>query len=222
VINFPNLTYREYKWTLWKSLINIKSFVPQLYENSELYQIWGYDLPEVHVCFIYKNEVPQYIIDSGYSQAQNDADKLDFEANFKSKCNGKISNVQSPFADKSIGTKKIYKRVHGIQQSLIVGNNDIFFTISYPWVKITGIELIGGEILDRASFHILDTTTGTYSTVPNFMLNCFGFDVNMKKDYYSHLSEYDADLYQGMQIKIVYNSISEKTVGINFLLNEVK
>lgn len=46
--------------------------------------------------------------------------------------------------------------------------------------------------------------------------------MNPAKDYYNHSSEYDADLYQGMQVRVAYVSISAKTIGINFILNEVK
>jgi hypothetical protein len=134
---------------------------------------------------------------------------------------------QTPFASKSIACsdgsiKKLYKRITGIQQSLSIGNNTILFTIPYNWCKITGIELIGGEDLDTSSFYILDSVTGTYSTVPNYTLNQFGFLVNACKDYYKFESEYDADLYIGMQIKVIYNSLTAKIVGLNFILNEVK
>jgi len=128
----------------------------------------------------------------------------------------------APFAAKTIGTKKLYKRVNGVQSAVIVGSTDILFTVPYAWCKITGLELIGAETLDHVSLYILDSTTGTYSTIPNYTLNQFGFNVNPAKDYYNHTSEYDADLYQNMQIKVSYTSISAKTVGINFILNEVK
>ena len=128
----------------------------------------------------------------------------------------------APFAAKTIGTKKLYKRVNGVQSAVIVGSTDILFTVPYAWCKITGLEIIGEETLDRVSLYILDSTTGTYSTIPNYTLNQFGFNVNSAKDYYNHTSEYDADLYLNMQIKVSYTSISAKTIGVNFILNEVK
>jgi hypothetical protein len=128
----------------------------------------------------------------------------------------------SPFASKVFENKKLYKRVTGQQAAVYAGSNTILHTITYPWVKITGIECLGAELLDFVSFYVLDSTTGTYTTVPNFQLNQFGFDVNLRREYYKHESEFDADLYQGMQIKVVYNSVSAKTIGINYILNEVK
>lgn len=148
-------------------------------------------------------------------------DQADFEANFKAKGNVPVGYAP-PFAAKTLGTKKLYKRLHGINQELSEGSNNIIFAIPYDWIKITGLEVINGEALDFISMYVLDSTTGTYSTVPNYVLNQFGFNVNISPDHYSYKSEFDADLYRNMQIKVVYNSKSAKTVGINFVLNEVK
>ena len=148
-------------------------------------------------------------------------DCVDFETNFKAKGNMPIGSA-SPFASKNLGTKRLFKRVHGVRQNVTEGSNDIIFTIPYAWAKITGLEVIDGESGDTVCLHVLDTTTGTYSTVPNYELNQFGFDVNVAKDCYAYHSEFDADLYINMQVKIVYSSKSAKSVGINLILNEVK
>jgi hypothetical protein len=117
--------------------------------------------------------------------------------------------------------KKLFKRVHGIQNLVDSGSNIILYSIPYAWVKITGMEIINGENLDQVSVEILDSTTGTYSTIPNYKLNQFAYNINVSKDYYEHKSEYDADLYANMQIRITYNSLTAKTIGINFIMNEV-
>ena len=129
---------------------------------------------------------------------------------------------QTAFAAKNVGTKKLYKRVTGISQALTTGSNNVIFTVPYPWVKITGAQLIGGELGDTVSLYILDSTTGTYTTVPNYQLNQFGYSINVAKDFYESRSQFDADLYINMQIKIVYNSVSNKTIGVNFIMDEVK
>jgi len=69
---------------------------------------------------------------------------------------------------------------------------------------------------------VYDTATGTYSGVPNYMLNQFAYSVNIAKDYYVRLSQFDADLYTGMIIQFTYNSVSDKTIGFNLIMNEVK
>lgn len=137
----------------------------------------------------------------------------------------KISNTidNYPFSAKILANgKKLYARVHGIQPTLAAEANTIDFTIPYSWVKITGIMVYGGEALDKVDLSIYDTAAGTYSGVPNYKLNQFGFAANIAKDHFEWTSPYDADLYQGMIIRITYTSISAKTVGINFILNEVK
>lgn len=152
-----------------------------------------------------------------------DSDTADFESNFKA--NGNKSQMQqiSAFSAKTLANgKRLYKRVHGFQTTLNAGVNDILFTIPYAWVKIIGLELMGGELLDTVDFFVLDSSSGTYSGVPNYTLNQFGFSVNVSAGNYASVCNYDADLYFGMQIKIVYTSVSNKTVGINLNLNEVK
>jgi len=131
-------------------------------------------------------------------------------------------DLVSPFSSKTLGINKLFKRVHGITSSVTQGSNEILFTIPYNWVKITGIQVVSGENLDNISMFVLDSTTGTYSNIPNYTLNQFGFTVNVTKDNFIYDSEYDADLYIDMQIKIVYSSASSKIIGFNFIMNEVK
>jgi len=203
------MKYIEVDWNTLKSFITGRGLSIQWLDVNNNYHLFAFD----------------GIFTVGMTLAKNveepSAAQVDFETNFKAAGNKKIG-VASPFASKTLENKKLYKRVHGISAELAAGANTIIYTIPYQWVKINGIEVINGESGDAVSFYILDSTTGTYSTIPNYTLNQFAFDVNIAKDYYEHKSEFDADLYQGMQVKIVYNSLSVKTVGINFLLNELK
>jgi hypothetical protein len=159
------------------------------------------------------------------------SETLDFETNFKAAGNIKpfqSVSVQSapPFGAKSQlingVNKKFYARNTGLQQDVTTGSNDISFTISYPWVKIIGVECIGAELMDTAELRVYDNNLGTYSGVPNAMLNQFGYTLNMGKDYYARFSSFDADIYQGMVLKITYVSVSDKRVGMNIIMNEVK
>lgn len=79
----PQFTQRSYTWINWKSTQSTKSGNHQYEDDGYVYTIWFYDGPEVHISTIWKNEVPSGIISGGYSQAQNDSDKTDFETNFK-------------------------------------------------------------------------------------------------------------------------------------------
>lgn len=120
-------------------------------------------------------------------------------------------------------TKNLFKRFTGIAQALSAGANTFIWAQSaFPWVKFLGLEVLNGEIGDTCDLYVLDTPTGTYSGVPNYPLNRFAFTANIAKDFYKHTSEYDADMFQNLQIKFVYNSVSAKTIYINFDMNEVK
>lgn len=82
----PHYTQRIYQWTAWKAVYSAKGSLFQYDDDGNTYTIYSYDGPEVHICQIYKNEVPWASVDT-YSQSQNDADKADFEANYKSSGN---------------------------------------------------------------------------------------------------------------------------------------
>lgn len=79
-------TQRAYTWTAWKAVYAAKGSLFQYEDDSILYTIWSYDGPEIHMCQIYKGEVPHTVVPS-YSQVANDADKLDFETNYKASGN---------------------------------------------------------------------------------------------------------------------------------------
>lgn len=126
------------------------------------------------------------------------------------------------FATNALGSKALYVAMTGTQATLVTGDNTILFTVPYAQAQISGLDLVGCEALDTASLYVLDSTTGTYSGTPNAVLNQFGYTVNMPAGSYSYRAPYTANLYENMQIKVVYNSISNKTIGINFDLNQVK
>lgn len=118
--------------------------------------------------------------------------------------------------------KKLFARNTGIQQLLAVGANEIEFIIAYPWVKILGLECINCEALDTGELRVYDNALGSYSGTPNQLLNQFGYSLNLAAGFYMRTSPFDADLYAGMVLKITYNSLSAKTIGINIIMNEVK
>jgi hypothetical protein len=139
-----------------------------------------------------------------------------------------VQKIESnPFCSKKIiaqdgSEKSLFKRGHGIKPALAVGANEVLFSVPYNWIKITGIEVIGAETGDSISLFVLDTVSGSYSGEANKVLNQFAFDLNVAEKFYKKESEYDADLYLGMQFKVVYSSVTAKTAYINFDLNEVK
>lgn len=158
-------------------------------------------------------------------------DTIDFETNYKSA--GNKSPIQNTtvtslpaFGAKTITVsgvvKKLYARNTGIQATLTTGSNDITYTATYAWVKFIGIEVVNCEALDTAELRVYDTAQGTYSGYANALLNQFGYTMNMPAGFYEKQSPFDADLYQGMVMKVTYTSLSNKTLGINLIMNEVK
>lgn len=138
-----------------------------------------------------------------------------------------ISNSLPAFSAKTLTingvVKNLFKRFTGMSQVVAAGSNTFTWTqANYPWIKFVGIEVIGGEVGDNCDLFILDTATGTYSGHANYQLNQFGYTANIAPSFYRHVSDYDADIYQNLQMKFVYNSVSAKTVYINFDMNEVK
>jgi hypothetical protein len=152
------------------------------------------------------------------------SDTLEFETSYKSKGNKPILQLVQPFSSKILPNgKSLFKRFTGTSFSLTSGANVLLWTQSaYALVKFLGIEVINGEVGDTCNVFILDTATGTYSGVPNYTLNQFAFNANIASEFYKHVSEYDSDMFQGLQIKIEYTSVSNKTIYINFNMNEVK
>lgn len=118
--------------------------------------------------------------------------------------------------------KKLYARNTGKQFSVSAGSNVLTYTATYAHAKLVGVEVINAEALDYVDLKVRDTASGTYSGYPNVVLNQFAYTHNIPKDYYIRLSRFDADLYVNMVIEITYNSVSAKTIGINFIMDEVK
>lgn len=129
-----------------------------------------------------------------------------------------------PFANKNIGSKKLYRRKHGVSETITANSTgSISFSVPYAHAKITKAELVNCTAGDTVDLKITDDTSGTYTTVPNHTLNQFGFSVCMPNGMYIDESQYDADLYQSMIVKIEYtnNTNEDKLIGVNITLHEL-
>jgi len=110
----PFLTQRTYVWTTWLPVLASRSLVAQFDEAPGTYTVWGYDYPEVHLCTIWRGEVPSGVIAGGYSQEQNDQDLAEFEVGYKSNFNSRLqpprNSDQLPLisSEPRIGTEVIY------------------------------------------------------------------------------------------------------------------
>lgn len=198
----------ECPWSEIKRLADSKGLPLQWIEVAGNYHIILADGP-----FLLSTSLPVGV---------GDADTSVFEATYKAAGNKRTESNAPSFTSKLVGTKKLFARNTGYQFALSAGSNIFTITASLPWAKVTGVEVFGAETLDYADFKVKDTAAGTYSGIPNYILNQFGFAVNIAKDYYRREATFDADLYQGMVLEFTYNSVSAKTIGINIIMAEVK
>jgi hypothetical protein len=125
------------------------------------------------------------------------------------------------FADK----EQLFFRGQGISQIIPANSTqNLIFTLPYLKAKLNGIEVLYGKKGDTCNFKVLDTTTGTYTTVPNYLLNQFGYDWNVEENSQKEILPYDADIFQNMQLVVEYtnNSNADNLIGINFYIHEDK
>jgi len=92
-------------WSEIKAVIQSKNLFLQYVESDGTYTIFAFDASLVYTCSIWTGTVPDSVDINGYSQAQNDSDKSDFETNFQASSNKRISSPTS--AD---GTLQISKQ----------------------------------------------------------------------------------------------------------------
>jgi len=134
-------------------------------------------------------------------------------------------NLMLPFAAKAMSDgKKLKRRTNGIQFTIPANDSiTVSYTCPYAQSKINEVEVLWAPEFVTAIMHIKDDALGTYSTVPNAILDSFGNSCNIAKDYWKGRSEYDADIYGGMVLEFVVTNGSSvsKTVGINIVFHEL-
>lgn len=202
-------------WEPFKNISTLKSLGVHGTEDDENYYLYLVDGPLIFECILAK--------------ANTNAHLEDFETNYKPIWNKKISvAIESfpPFASRLLGEQQMFKQIRGISQACTQGQNTIVWENPYPQAKLMATEVVGAEIGDTCDVFVLDRD-GENELLPplfgvaNAVLKQFGYSVNVPEKFYRHRSEFPTDIYQGMQIKYVYNSLTAKTIRINLILNEV-
>lgn len=138
-----------------------------------------------------------------------------------------VRSTSEPFASKQLlNGKKLFRRVHGVKLSLDGTSNaqSTSFTIPYTLCKMTSTVIVNGVAGDSVDFKVLDTSSGTVTGVPNYVLNQFGHGVYVSNNYYREDSEYDAELFMGLQMEITLTPVDTvaRDVYFNITLHEVK
>jgi len=130
--------------------------------------------------------------------------------------------LQPAFASKKVGTKSLFIRATGQVFAVSVGANTLDFSIPFNVMKFNGLQIVNGELGETISLKVLDTPTGLISGVPNYMLNQFGFNVNLPSGIFVRESQYDADIYKDMVVRIELNALTARDFRVNYSLHEVK
>lgn len=139
---------------------------------------------------------------------------------------GNIIQDVKPFAAKAVESGSLFRRKHGFKSAEIAAGQSgtIELVIPYNQVKINEVEFTNAREGDTVDFKVHDTPTGTISTIPNYMLNQFGFDAELPNGLYRDKSDYDADLILNMKIVITYknNGSTPHIIRGNITYHEVK
>lgn len=139
---------------------------------------------------------------------------------------GITSTELPPFGSKKLPNgQSLFRRIHGLKLDLdgTLTSQKVTFTVPYVSAKITSTEIISAVEGDQIDFKVLDTAAGTVTTVPNYPLNQFGFGVYPSAGRYEQKSEYDADLFLGLQLEITLTPCDTvaRSVYFNLVLHEV-
>lgn len=165
----PTFTQKEYRWTAWKAVRAAKGMVHQSDDDAERYMVYGYDGPEVHLCYIYKGTVPDAVVGAGYTQEQNDADKADFEGNYYLTANKPIVLTDadgSPLGRAKTTQSGWQYRVHGIEfktckPGSVFEEDDLGVAFNFTSLKFYNIS--DEELTEEAA--IQNAETGAVRTV---------------------------------------------------------
>jgi hypothetical protein len=78
-------------WAAFKSAV-LELGLPMRYaEDGGTITVFAFDSPALaYTCVLWSGDVPASVADAGYPQTQNDADKTDFETNYKAGANKQI------------------------------------------------------------------------------------------------------------------------------------
>jgi hypothetical protein len=143
---------RPMLWTEFADALAVRGGQLQ-YDDSDptQYGLWFYDTPEQFQCVIYVGAVPDQVqSQQGYTQAQNDADLADFEANYLPTANG-------PNTPKTVGNVAGVAPARGLGGYLPQPTNNPYLPTSNELVALAvdgeGVLAVRGPALsDEGSF----------------------------------------------------------------------
>jgi hypothetical protein len=122
--------------------------------------------------------------------------------------------MEYPYNANYYNGKNLFKYIKGKKFDVTQGGEDnCDYAIDKDLVAFFGVDIIGGEIGDTACLKVFSGETE---------LNKFGCGVNISKDFYRFESRFMSELPRGITIRIEYKSISNKSIGINFIMDDMR
>lgn len=132
---------------------------------------------------------------------------------------GNVVHKNEAFASKD----NLHFKGQGLKATITNATTHTFdHAVTYE-CKFNGVELLYALGADTCNLKILDDASGTYSTIPNYTLDQFGYNWNVTKDLCVKELDYDAHLYPGMRIVVEYtnNHTGPVTIGLNLNIHRV-
>jgi len=156
-----------------------------------------------------------------YTHSLQNINKDDYDENLSSTCNPRFGDevVLSPFSFKC-NFMFCGQGVKNIITASSTGN--IEFTVLPGIYNFNAVEILNGNYGDVVQLRVMDDALGTYTTVPNMILNQFGTNWNMRQELIKDLP-YPAKLQEGMIIRVVYtnNSLADREIYFNLDLHKI-
>ena len=166
LLSFSNsLVERTHFWTDWKAALIARQVPAYQHEvDDQNYSIYFYDLPEIHVCYIWLTDVPPSLIyNNEYTQEQNDIDLVDWETNYFSGSNVPVNLKISGSAGAFVSNFPLTQSVYVVNEQSVSGTLDVE-VLNFPSVQeITGTVSVTGLDSTKSTGHT--TTLFTASLV---------------------------------------------------------
>jgi hypothetical protein len=171
----PQFTQKNYAWTNWKAVYAIKGGPYQYYDDGTNTTVYFYDTPEVYIANMWDGIVPDPVIAGGYSQAQNNADLLDFQTNWLAGANQRIT----PSANSQVVLSNATVTVGGSQTFSGFGNRQISLFINVtaaptgtsPGLQFTIQEVDPGNLTTAVGTTVTGASIITGPTTQEIILN---------------------------------------------------
>jgi len=112
----------------------------------------------------------------------------------------------------------------GIEKNCIKNSEtDIEWVVDDTY-DLSGVEILNGALGDHVQLMVVDDNLGTYSTVPDYILDQFGIDWKIRPDVFIKDLPYTARLMTGMILRFRYlnkDITNDRMIYVNLDLHKV-